>query len=128
MKWETSVDDIPQGLSPEEMKNWLWRRAKPNRPGEMADLRNQTTFPNLLQLPNAKSFNAEYFVPSDGAPYVPRRHWLFLAEVDLAVAPKRLQKMVKDFDDKLVPLIKAIRYVVIYYVFIHCMRESYLAL
>ena len=26
MKWKTSLDDIPQGLQPEEFEDWLWRR------------------------------------------------------------------------------------------------------
>lgn len=31
MKWKTAVNDVPQGLDPAELEDWLWRREKPRQ-------------------------------------------------------------------------------------------------
>jgi hypothetical protein len=33
IKWKTTMVEIPQGLDPKELDDWLWRREKPKRPG-----------------------------------------------------------------------------------------------
>ncbi|OBT53863.1 hypothetical protein VE04_06563 [Pseudogymnoascus sp. 24MN13] len=60
MQWKTAVDDVPSGLDPTQFDNWLWRREKPKRPGQVADLRNQTTFPHVYGLPDDKYITTEF--------------------------------------------------------------------
>jgi hypothetical protein len=33
MKWKTAVDEIPSGLEPGDYEDWLWKRDKPQHPG-----------------------------------------------------------------------------------------------
>jgi hypothetical protein len=38
MKWETAVDDIPQGLDSKEFEDWLWRREEPEQPEQPVEI------------------------------------------------------------------------------------------
>ncbi|RFU29079.1 hypothetical protein B7463_g7275, partial [Scytalidium lignicola] len=103
MKWKTAVDDIPLGLDSKDLDNWLWKREKPNRPGQPADFRNRATFPGFGDLPHEHYIDPLFYASSDELAR-PRRHWLFLAEiVDFNRFP-RLQMTVTDVDGMTVPL------------------------
>ena len=104
MKWKTAVDDIPLGLAPEDLDDWLWRREKPRRPGQPADLRNRATFPGFDDLPDDNDINPEFYTSSDGFMYRPRRHWLFLAEIVDFSTLLRLQMDIKDINGTKIPL------------------------
>lgn len=103
-KWKTAMDDIPQGLNPDEFEDWLWRRDKPKRPGQQADLRNRATFPSFAGLPGENFADPEFFEKSDGSTYRPRRHWLFLAEIADFANLTRLHMEIADVDGNTVPL------------------------
>jgi hypothetical protein len=104
MKWKTAVNDIPQGLDPKELDDWLWRREKPKRPGQPADFRNRATFPGFDDLPDENDVSPEFYASSDGFTYRPRRHWLFLAEIVDIGTLVRLQMDIKDIDGRTIPL------------------------
>ncbi|PMD66901.1 uncharacterized protein K444DRAFT_689202 [Hyaloscypha bicolor E] len=104
IKWKTAVDDIPQGLDPKELDDWLWRREKPKRPGQPADFRNRATFPGFDDLPDENDVSPEFYTSSDGFTYRPRRHWLFLAEIVDFRTLVRLQMDIKDIDGRTIPL------------------------
>jgi hypothetical protein len=104
MKWKTVVDDIPQGLDPKELDDWLWRREKLKRPGQPADFRNRATFPGFDDLPDENDVSPEFYASSDGFTYRPRRHWLFLAEIVDFGTLVRLQMGIKDIDGRTIPL------------------------
>lgn len=105
MRWKTEADDIPQGLDSEEFEDWLWRREKPKRPGQLVDFRNREIFPGFNDLPGENEADPEFYASSDdGFTYLPRRHWLFLAEIVDFASMVRLQIELKDVDGKDVPL------------------------
>ncbi len=104
MKWKTTVDEIPQGHDLKEFENWLWRREKPKRPGQLIDFRNRATFPSFIDLPDENGISPEFYASSDGFTYRPRRHWLFLAEIVDFATLLRLQMDIKDVDGTTVPL------------------------
>jgi hypothetical protein len=72
MKWKSAVGDIPQGLSSQDFDSWLWRREKPQPPGQPADLRNRSTFPSFIDLPHEKNIDLSFYASSDGSTYRPR--------------------------------------------------------
>lgn len=74
MKWKTAVDDVPLRLDPTEFDNWLWRREKPKRLGQLADFRNLATFPAFFNLPNKKYINTKFHASNNGAIHGPCRH------------------------------------------------------
>ncbi|KFY53223.1 hypothetical protein V496_07798 [Pseudogymnoascus sp. VKM F-4515 (FW-2607)] len=104
MKWKTSIDDTPSGLDPAEFDNWLWKREKPQQPGQPTDFRNQTTFPPFNDLPSDKFTATEFDTSSDETTHRPSRHWVFLAEIVDFFTLARLQMDVKDVDGTTVPL------------------------
>ena len=104
MKWKTAVDDIPPGLGPKELDDWLWRREKPKRPGQPADFRNRATFPGFDDLPDENDVSSEFYASSDGFTYRPWRHWLFLAEIVDFGTLVRLQMGIKDIDGRTIPI------------------------
>ncbi|MCJ1434089.1 hypothetical protein MMC27_003455 [Xylographa pallens] len=104
MKWKTAVDDIPPGLDPEDLDDWLWKKEKPKQPGQLANFRNRATFPSFDDLSYENDVSLEFYESSDGFTHRPRRHWLFLAEIvdfDILV---RLQISIKDIDGRTIPL------------------------
>jgi len=103
-KWKTAVGDTPQGLDPKAFDDWLWRREKAQRPGQLADFRNRMTFPGFDDLPDENDVSPEFYTSSDGFTYRARRHWLFLAEIVDFNTLFRLWMDVKDIDGKTIPL------------------------
>lgn len=104
MKWKTGLNDIPQGLGPEEFEDWLWKRRKETAQGQLADLRDRETFPSFNDLPDEYDLQSEYFEGRDMANRKPSRHWCFLAEIQDVTAFVRLQMTVKDVDGAVLPL------------------------
>ncbi|WZH50421.1 SET domain-containing protein [Fusarium acuminatum] len=102
--WKTAVDDVPQGLDPNEFEDWLWKREKGNEPEQLGVFRNQATFPSFLQLPYETDVDDDFFESRDGVNYRPRRHWCFLAEIVDFVTLVRLQMEIKDVTGKTIPL------------------------
>ncbi|MCJ1269911.1 hypothetical protein MMC22_009804 [Lobaria immixta] len=104
MKWKTTVDEAPRGLEPSDFEDWLWKREKPKRSGQLADLRSHGTFPGFIDLPDENNVDLDFYESSDMATYRPRRHWCFLGEiVDFAMLV-RLQMEIKDVDGRKIPL------------------------
>lgn len=101
MKWKTAVNDVPQGLDPAELEDWLWRREKPRQPGQLADLRDRTTFPAFHGLPHDESYH--FHDPNELAGHS-RRNWCFLAEIRHVTALIRLHFEMKDVDGETLPL------------------------
>lgn len=103
MKWKTSVGDVPKGLDPGQLDEWLWRREL-SIPGQLINLRNRRKFPSFLELPHEYDFDPEFFAPPSGPPYKPRHHWIFFAEIVSSFTLMRLEMELKDIDDEKVPL------------------------
>lgn len=101
MKWKTSVNDVPQGLDPADLEDWLWRREKPRQPGQFADLRDRTTFPAFRGLPHDESYH--FHDPNELAGHS-RRNWCFLAEIQHVTALIGLHFQIEDVDGKSLPL------------------------
>lgn len=104
MKWKTSVGEVPHGLELDDFEDWLWKRKKPQRPGQLADLRNSDIFPRFHDLPDENDVDLNYYRSSDMVTYQPRRHWCFLAEIVDFATLLRLQMNIKDIDGISVPL------------------------
>lgn len=105
MKWKTSADEVPQGITPNDFEDWLWRREKPKilKPlDELADLRNREIFPSFAALPNSEN-DLDWYEKVDGT-YRPLRHWCFLGEIVDSMTLHHLQLELTDVDDKEVPL------------------------
>ncbi|KAG6299771.1 hypothetical protein E4U45_004312 [Claviceps purpurea] len=73
MEWKTAVDDIPQGLDPNDFENWLWKRQIPKSQGQPKSLTAQSFFSRFVDLPFTRGFGANG--PSQ------KRHWCFLGEI-----------------------------------------------
>ncbi|KAK2053463.1 hypothetical protein LY76DRAFT_274506 [Colletotrichum caudatum] len=93
-KWKTNVNEAPQGLEPGDFEDWLWKREKPNRPGQLADLRSRTIFPRFSDLPERSNIGT-YRLP---------RHWCFLGEIVDFTWLLRLQMEIKDVAGTTIPL------------------------
>lgn len=81
MKWRTTVDEAPRGLEPSDLEDWLWKREKPEYPGQLANLRSHTTFPGFVDLSGENTVDLDFYESRDMVTYRPRRHWCFLGEI-----------------------------------------------
>ncbi|KAF1994263.1 SET domain-containing protein [Amniculicola lignicola CBS 123094] len=99
-KWKTTLDDIPQGLEPEEFENWLWKRNRETARAQRQDL----TFLSFDELPNEFDFEPEYFEDCEVTHSQPQRHWCFFAEIVEVGWFVRLQMMVRDIRGATIPL------------------------
>jgi len=104
MRWKTDVYEAPQGLERSEFEDWLWRREKPTKPGQLADFRNRAAFPGFDDLPLENHIDPEFHATVDEFTYRPRRHWLFLAEIVDFGRLLRLEMTIKDVEGMAVPL------------------------
>jgi hypothetical protein len=104
MKWKMAVDEVPSGLEPGDYEDWLWKRDKPQHPGQPANLRNRATFPGFMDLPGKNVVDPDFYESSDMATSRPRRHWCFLAEIVDVTQFLRLQMEINDVDGRKVPL------------------------
>ena len=103
-KWSTTVDEAPRGLEPNDFEDWLWKREKPKRPGQLADLRNRRTFPGFADLPDENEVDPDFYKSSDLFTYRPRRHWCFLGEIMDFATVIRLHMEIEDVDGAKIPL------------------------
>ncbi|KAI1114823.1 SET domain-containing protein [Nemania sp. NC0429] len=104
-KWATTIDQAPQGLSPDEFEDWLWRRDRPMREGKPADFHHGAYFPVFAELPNDRELDLDFFDFNMGDKAgQPRRHWCFLGEIVEFGYLMRLQMEVKGRNGAKVPL------------------------
>jgi hypothetical protein len=105
MKWKTAVDEVPDNLEPSAFEDWLWKREKLelNAAGQLAGLRNRSTFPSFTGLP--ADYAPDFYETSDIRPPRPRRHWCFLGEITEHFTLLMLQLQLQDVDGNTVPLI-----------------------
>ncbi|PMD33565.1 SET domain-containing protein [Hyaloscypha variabilis F] len=103
-KWKTKVDEVPQGLEPSDFEDWLWKREKPKQPGQLADLRNRTTFPAFIDLPNENDVDPDFYESSDTGTSRPRRYWCFLGEIMDFATLHHLEMEIKDVNGGTIPL------------------------
>lgn len=104
-KWKRAVDDVPQGLDPNDFEDWLWRREKPKsseQVGQLMSLRDRNAFPSYDALPGSYSDPAWY----DNADGVcrPRYRWCFLGEIVDSTQVHHLELKLSDINGKKVPL------------------------
>jgi hypothetical protein len=105
MKWKTAVDDAPRGLEPNDFEDWLWKREKPQRPGQLGDLRSPASFPGFIDLPDENEVNLDFYESSNRVTYRRRRHWCFLGEIMDITMLLRLELELKDVNNKRIPLL-----------------------
>ncbi|CAG7556533.1 unnamed protein product [Fusarium equiseti] len=102
--WRTAVTDVPQGLSPEEFEDWLWKRDDKKVSEKSGAFRNQVMFPSVIELPDGTEMEHDFFENRDGTNHRPRRHWCFLAEIVDFGTLVRLQMDVKDVAGQRIPI------------------------
>lgn len=98
-KWNTQVNEVPNGLDPSDFEDWLWRRAKPASQGQFANLRDRESFPGFTDLPDKPSF-LHYGMAAER----PQRHWCFFAEIVEKNFLFRMLLNLRDVDGKQIPL------------------------
>jgi hypothetical protein len=101
MKWKTAVDEVPSEHESGDYEDWLWKRDKPQHPGQPANIRNRATFPGFMDLPGENVVDLDFYESSD---MTPRRHWCLLAGIVNVTSLLRLQMEINDVDGKKVPL------------------------
>ncbi|KAH8158238.1 hypothetical protein CIB48_g10003 [Xylaria polymorpha] len=104
MNWKTKVSEAPQGLNQRDFEDWLWRREKPMVPGQLADLRNSTTFPGFASVPGENDIDLDYYESKETGVFAPRRHWCLLGEITDFGTFVRLQMEIKDVDGRKIPI------------------------
>ncbi|KAB8296669.1 hypothetical protein EYC80_002093 [Monilinia laxa] len=81
--WKTAVDEVPSDLAGQAFEDWLWKRNKLSRRGDIVDFRCSAIFPTLFGLPIPS--NADYYDVNNDGLFRPKLHWCFLGEIsDLA--------------------------------------------
>ncbi|KAF1954354.1 SET domain-containing protein [Byssothecium circinans] len=105
MKWKTLLDEVPQGLRPNDFEDWLWRREKPKKHDhleQLVNLRNCEIFPSFDALPRSES-DLNWYEEVDGT-YQPLRYWCFLGEIVSSTTLLHLELELADIVDKKIPL------------------------
>ncbi|KAG6293350.1 hypothetical protein E4U09_003029 [Claviceps aff. purpurea] len=95
-KWKTAIGDIPQGFSPDDFENWLWKRETPKGLEQPTSLPSQPHFLGFADLPCKDD------VGTGGS--FKKRHWCFLGEIVETQFPHRLELEVKDVHGKKIKL------------------------
>ncbi|KAG6095256.1 hypothetical protein E4U30_002608 [Claviceps sp. LM220 group G6] len=95
-RWKTSVDDIPQGLGPDEFENWLWRREPAVTPTQPMSPPSQSLFSGFVDL--------AYKNCIDAAGSFQSRHSCFLGEIVKILAPHPLDLTIRDIHGRTVEL------------------------
>ncbi|KAH6842235.1 hypothetical protein B0I37DRAFT_314285 [Chaetomium sp. MPI-CAGE-AT-0009] len=107
-QWETSINDVPSGISAEAFAAWLWREDNKTdgaqEAGEYADLRSDAMFPCFSALPWENEIDLDFLESTDGFSYRPRKHWCFLAEIVDIEPFIRLRLITKDKSGLEVPV------------------------
>jgi hypothetical protein len=104
MKWSATVDEAPRGLEPNDFEDWLWKRKKPNRPGQLLDLRSRATFPVSIDFPDENDVDPDFYENSDMITCRQEYYWCFLGEIVDFVTLHHLEMELKDVDGKKIPL------------------------
>lgn len=99
-----NVYEAPQRLEPSDFEDWIWRREKLKKPGQLADFRYRATFPGCNNLPHENHIDPEFYATVDEFTHRPRRHWLFLGEIVNFGSLLRLQMTIKEVDSMTIPL------------------------
>ncbi|KAF7955658.1 hypothetical protein EAE96_004584 [Botrytis aclada] len=76
---ETTVDEIPTGISPQKFEAWLWKREKVRSVERIADFRSRATFPPIIHLPLPS--NSDYYETNESSDFRARNHWCFFGEI-----------------------------------------------
>ncbi|RCI10379.1 hypothetical protein L249_4382 [Ophiocordyceps polyrhachis-furcata BCC 54312] len=71
---------------------------------EIANLRDNKAFPDLINLPYQHVVDFTYWTSTDGFVFDPRKHWCFLGEVVVETFSKRLRILVRDRSGALAPV------------------------
>ncbi|KAG6026469.1 hypothetical protein E4U19_002594 [Claviceps sp. Clav32 group G5] len=95
-KWKTAIGDIPQGFSPDDFENWLWKRETPKVSEQPTSLPIQPYFPGFADLPCKND------VGTGGS--FKKRHWCFLGEIVKTQVPHPLELEIKDVHGKKIKL------------------------
>ncbi|KAG6299776.1 hypothetical protein E4U45_004317 [Claviceps purpurea] len=96
MRGKTSVDEIPQGLGPDDFENWLWRREPaPLAPARPMSPPCQSLFSGFADLPRRNDVGADSFQ----LPYS-----CFLGEIVETLVSYPLDLNIRDIDGKMVEL------------------------
>ncbi|CCE29252.1 uncharacterized protein CPUR_02945 [Claviceps purpurea 20.1] len=88
--WPTHVNDVPQGLGPDDFDDWLWRREKPTLAAPRGTIMERRDFFSpFSELPHKNGVRGDIFFQS-------RRHWCFLGQIledPLLIQPLSLEVM-----------------------------------
>ncbi|KAG6152521.1 hypothetical protein E4U51_000370 [Claviceps purpurea] len=96
MRWKTSVDEIPQGLGPDEFEDWLWRREPaPLAPAQPMSPPSQSLFSGFADLPYRNDI---------GAGSYQSRYSCFLGEIVETLVTHPLDLKIRDIHGKMVEL------------------------
>ncbi|KAG6293342.1 hypothetical protein E4U09_003021 [Claviceps aff. purpurea] len=96
MRWKTSVDEIPQGLGPDEFEDWLWRREPaPLAPAQPMSPPSQSLFSGFADLPYRNDIGADSFQS---------RYSCFLGEIVETLVAHPLDLKIRDIHGKMVEL------------------------
>ncbi|KAG6132044.1 hypothetical protein E4U12_003364 [Claviceps purpurea] len=90
-KWKTAVEEVPQGLEPDDFEDWLWRRPKPESPAQPTRSFSQSNFSGFVDLPFKNSIDAGVSGGSSKA-----RHTCFLGEIVAMTCHDPLDLEIKD--------------------------------
>ncbi|KAG5991685.1 hypothetical protein E4U52_003420 [Claviceps spartinae] len=96
MKWKTSVDDIPQGLGPDDFENWLWKREPLIAPTQPTSPPSQSLFSGFVDLAFTDGIGEGRSVQ--------KRHSCFLGEIVGTQVPQPLDLKIRDIHGKIVEL------------------------
>ncbi|KAG6239857.1 hypothetical protein E4U25_000238 [Claviceps purpurea] len=94
--WKTSVNDIPQGLGPDDFEDWLWRREPVAALAQPMSPPSQSLFSGFVDL--------AYKNGTDAAGCFQSRHSCFLGEIVGTLAPHPLDLKIRDIHGKMVEL------------------------
>ncbi|KAG5934512.1 hypothetical protein E4U60_003810 [Claviceps pazoutovae] len=95
-RWKTSVNDIPQGLGPDDFEDWLWRREPVAALAQPMSPPSQSLFSGFADL--------AYKNGIDAAGCFQSRHSCFLAEIVETLVPHPLDLKIRDILGKTVQL------------------------
>ncbi|KAG6293341.1 hypothetical protein E4U09_003020 [Claviceps aff. purpurea] len=95
MKLKTSVEEVPQGLEPDDFEDWLWRRPKPESLAKPTRPFSQSNFSGFVDLPSKNSIDTG----ASGGPSKARRP-CFLGEIVAMTCHDPLDLEIKDIHNK----------------------------
>ncbi|KAG6292098.1 hypothetical protein E4U09_003556 [Claviceps aff. purpurea] len=98
MSWKTAVDEVPQGLGPDDFENWLWKREQPTELAQPATLPSQSCFSRFSDLPCNTGAGT-----TTGCAFK-KRHWCLLGEIVEDIFLHPLEFEIKDMQGHKIPL------------------------